>query len=173
MAALSTLGIVHTAIALVAVGAGVRAYLRYREITPRSGAGVLYIVMTVLTCLTGFFIFAHGGPTAAHALGVLTLAVLVFALALRRAGWLGRYGRPVETVAYSLTFYFHFIPALTETGTRLPLGAPLFSGPEDPTLSMCVGLLFVAFVLGAIAQVRWLRANGEFPAAGKPRMPIA
>lgn len=173
MAALSTLGVVHTAIALVAVGAGVRAYLRYREITPRSGAGSLYILMTVLTCLTGFFIFAHGGPTAAHALGVLTLAVLAFALALRRTGWLGRYGRAVETVAYSLSFYFHFIPALTETGTRLPLGAPLFSGPEDPALRLCVGGLFVVFVAGAVAQVRWLRANGEFAAPGGRRMPAA
>ncbi len=168
MAALSTLGIAHTAIALVAVGAGIRAFIRYKEISPRTGAGMLYIVATIVTCLTGFFIFAHGGPTAAHALGLITLLVLGFAAAVRGAGWLGRFGRPVEAVSYSLTFYFHFIPGVTETGTRLPRGAPLFSGHQDPTLTMVVGVLFVVFLAGAVAQVRWLRAH-ESPLPATPR----
>jgi hypothetical protein len=64
-----------------------------------------------------------------HALGIVTLLVLgVAAIAPR---WLGRAGRYVETLAYSLTFFFHFIPGTTETFTRLPAGAPLFSGPND------------------------------------------
>lgn len=173
MAALSTLGIVHTAIALVAVGAGIRAFVRYKEISHRTGAGLLYIGMTVLTCLTGFFIFAHGGPTAAHALGVLTLLVLGFAAVIRRLGWLGRHGRAVQMLAYSLTFFFHFIPGLTETGTRLPLDAPLFSGQDDPALIVSVGVCFLVFVIGAVAQLRWLRENEAPLSVARGRMPLA
>jgi uncharacterized membrane protein len=173
MAALSTLGIVHTAIALVAVGAGIRAFIRYKEISHHTGAGLLYIGMTVLTCLTGFFIFAHGGPTAAHALGVLTLLVLGFAAAIRRLGWLGRHGRAVQMLAYSLSFFFHFIPGLTETGTRLPAGAPVFSGHDDPALIVAVSVCFVIYVLGAVAQLRWLRENEAPLPMARPRMPAA
>jgi hypothetical protein len=30
----------------------------------------------------------------------------------------------VETISYTATILFHMIPAVTETTTRLPLGAP-------------------------------------------------
>jgi hypothetical protein len=36
----------------------------------------VYIWTTVLTCLTGFGIFQHGGFGKPHALGVITLLVL-------------------------------------------------------------------------------------------------
>ena len=168
---LSTLGIVHTAISLVAVGAGIWAFVRYKEISPGTRAGMLYIVMTVLTCLTGFFIFARGGFGKAHALGVLTLLVIAFAAFVRRTHWLGHRARVVEALAYSLTFFFHMIPALTETGTRLPRGAPLFDSPEDPVLTMTVGVFFIVFVIGAIAQVRHLRALDAATPPVPRRMP--
>jgi hypothetical protein len=58
------------------------------------------------------------------------------------------------------------IPGLTETFTRLPLGAPLFSGPEDPALQKLVGLFFLVFVVGAALQVRRLhRLAAHAPAA--------
>jgi len=43
------------------------------------------------------------------------------------AGYTKLYGRLspyIETVSYSATFLFHLIPGITETTTRLPLGAP-------------------------------------------------
>jgi len=59
------------------------------------------------------------------------------------------------------------IPGLTETFTRLPLGAPLFSGPEDPALQKLVGFFFVVFVVGAALQVRRLhRLRADAPAPG-------
>lgn len=171
MAALSTIGIIHTAISLVALGAGIRAFVRYKEIAPTTAAGALYIVTTVLTCLTGFFIFNHGGPSVAHALGVLTLLVLGAAAVVRRKRWFGRYGHPVVAVTYSLTFFFHMIPGFTETGTRLPAGAPLYSSQEDPALAMTIGVAFVIFVIGAFVQVRHLRAVDDALPRVRPRIP--
>lgn len=157
--ALSTLGIIHTAISLVAVGAGIAAFARDKRIHPRNGTGALYVVMTVLTCLTGFFIFAHGGFGKPHALGVLTLGVIGFAVAVRSRGLFGRNGPVVEAVLYSLTFFFHMIPAVTETFTRVPSAAPLFADAEDPALKAVIGVIFVVFVLGAVLQVRYLRRS--------------
>ena len=68
----------------------------------------------------------------------------------------------VETIAYSLTFFFHLIPGITETSTRLPLGAPLVSSPEAPELQLASAILFLLFLAGATLQVLRLRAaNGS------------
>jgi uncharacterized membrane protein len=165
MFGLTTLGAIHTAISLVALAAGIAALVRDKQILPATGAGKLYIWTTVLTCLTGFGIFQHGGFGAPHALGVLTLLVLALAAVAGRTALLGRAGPYVETVSYSLTFFFHLIPGATETFTRLPAGAPLFSSPEDPALQKVVGVLFLLFLLGAAWQVRRLWTSSPTGAA--------
>lgn len=159
MAGLTTLGMVHTAISLIAVAAGLIALVRDQEISPRNRLGQVYVIMTVLTCLTGFGIFQHGGFGKPHVLGVVTLVVLVVAAV---AGYTRLYGRAspyVETVSYSATFFFHWIPGITETSTRLPLGAPLVANAEAPELQTAAGALFVVFLIGATLQVLRLRTR--------------
>lgn len=160
MFGLTTLGAIHTAISLVAVGAGLLALLRDGRISPRNRLGQTYIVATVLTCLTGFGIFQRGGFGAPHVLGIVTLLVLALAALAGSPRWFGRASRYVETVAYSVTFFFHMIPGLTETFTRVPAGAPLFANPEDPDLQKAVGVFFVLLVVGCVFQVRRLRGAG-------------
>lgn len=60
MLGLTPLGIVHTALSLVALIAGLLVLIRHREISPQHRFGKLYIVSTVLVCLTGFPIMEHG-----------------------------------------------------------------------------------------------------------------
>ena len=157
MLGLTPLGVVHTAISLVALAAGIWALLRDRAILPGSTLGKVYIWTTVLTCLTGFGIFQHGGFGKPHALGVLTLVVLAVAVAAGRGSWAGRAAPYLQTLGLSLTFFFHLIPGATETFTRLPMGAPLFRSPDDPALQKVVGVLFVGYVIGALLQARRLR----------------
>ena len=157
MLGLTTIGIIHTAISLVAVAAGVIAFVRDKEISPRNTVGRTYVWSTVLTCLTGFFIFQHGGFGKPHVLGIVTLLVLALAWAAGSTRIFGRASRYIETVSYSLTFFFHMIPGFTESFTRLPVGAPIFSGPDDPTLQKVIGVVFLLFLAGATAQMLWLR----------------
>ena len=161
MLGLTTLGIVHTAISLVAVAAGLIAFIRDKEITSRNGLGKLYIWTTVLTCLTGFPIMQHGGFGKPHALGLITLMVLAAAALAGQGKLFGRVSRYVEPVGYSATFFFHMIPAFTETATRLPVGAPVAASPEAPGLQAAVGAAFVVFLIGATLQVRRLRARSR------------
>ena len=86
MSGLTTLGIFHTIISLVSVVAGIWALVWYRSISPRNLIGQIYIGGTVITCLTGFFIFQHGGFGKPHALGILTLLVLGLAALARKPG---------------------------------------------------------------------------------------
>lgn len=163
MFGLTPLGLIHTAISLVAVAAGLIALWRYREIAWLSRAGKIYVVTTVLTCLTGFGIFQHGGFGKPHVLGIVTLLVLGVALLAETTRVLGTVSPYVRTVAYSTTFMFHWIPAITETTTRLPLGAPLLASAEDPALQKAAAVLFVLLVVGATLQVRRLRRASRLP----------
>lgn len=159
MLGLTNLGIIHTAISLVALGAGFTALFRDREITPKNRTGRLYILTTVLTCLTGFGIFQHGGFGKPHVLGIITLLVLLAAYGARKYRWFGGARRSVETVCYSATFFFHFIPAVTETTTRLPVGSPLIADRDGPELQAIAGVMFLIFLIGASLQVRTIRSH--------------
>ena len=162
MLGLTTLGAVHTAISLVALAAGVVAFARDGRIAPANTVGKVYWLTTVLTCLTGFGIFEHGGFGKPHVLGIVTLLVLGIAALARKPRRFGRATPYIETLSYSLTFFFHLIPGVTETFTRFPMAAPIFSSPEDPALQKVIGVVFVLFLVGAALQVRKLRAGGPF-----------
>ena len=93
---------------------------------------------------------------------------------------------------YSLTFFFHWIPGITETTSRLPPGAPLTTGPDDPRVQGAVGVAFVLFLIGATLQVKRMRRApypslrlscradggmlpppGVLPGLGAPHLPLA
>lgn len=157
MSGLTPLGTIHTLISLVALAAGFACLLRDGRIGIDTRTGRTYVWATVATCVTGFGIFQHGGFGPPHILGVLTLVVLALAAWPGGARLLGDTWRYVTTVLYSLTLFFHGIPGVTETFTRLPVGQPLFSGPDDPALQKVVAALFVLFLAGATWQVVQLR----------------
>jgi uncharacterized membrane protein len=154
-------GAFHTAISLIAVAAGLIAFIRNKQISSKNRVGQIYVVATVITCLTGFGIFHHGGFGKPHVLGIITLVVLGIAAVAGTTRLFGRASRYVEMVSYSATFFFHMIPAVTETATRFPLGAPLATDDNAPGLQAAAAVLFVAFLIGATAQVLWLRWSGR------------
>jgi uncharacterized membrane protein len=161
MLGLTPLGTFHTAISLIAVVAGIIGFVRDKEISPRNWVGKLYVLTTVISCLTGFGIFQHGGFGKPHVLGIITLVVLVVAAVAGASKLFGDASRYVETVGYSATFFFHMIPGVTETATRLPLGAPLATNADAPALQAVIGVLFLAFLIGATLQVRRLRTQSR------------
>lgn len=160
MFGLTNLGIVHTLISLVAVVAGVACFFRDGKIDPRGSMGQVYIWTTVLTCLTGFGIFQHGGFGKPHALGILTLITLFVAFVADRTQVFGRGSRFVSVISYTTTFLFHMIPAFTETFTRLPAEHPLFANADDPGLQKVTGVLVLLYLIGIAVQIRRLRSAG-------------
>ena len=150
---LTPLGTFHSAISLIAVVAGVIAFVRDKEISPKNLVGRIYVTTTVITCLTGFGIFQHGGFGKPHVLGVAAVA--------GNSRLFGRASPYVETISYSATFLFHMIPGITETSIRLPLGAPLVANADAPALKVATGVLFAAFLIGATLQVGQLRAKSR------------
>jgi uncharacterized membrane protein len=167
MIGITPFGMFHTAISLIAVAAGIVAFIGHREITPATAAGKTYILFTILTCVTGFFIFHDTGHFGApHMLGIITLAVLGLA-GIASAGKLGSASRAIATICYSTTFFFHMIPAITETATRLPAGHPLASSQDAPGIKLCIAISLFLLLGGLKLQLKRLRKERE--AAGLRR----
>lgn len=161
---MTAFGMFHTAIAVVAVVAGIIALFSHGEIGTRSRAGLTYVLFTVATCITGLFIFHHGGFGPPHALAIITLVVLAVAYAAEKRTSSAGLSRYMAVLGYSLTLFFHLIPGLTETGTRVPVSHPAFTGPEDPMLKALVGAGFLVYLGGAMVQVVRIRRSHRSPA---------
>lgn len=157
MFGLTSLGIVHTLISLVAVATGFWALARHKEIALARSPGKTYVVTTLLTAVTGLGIFQHGGFGPPHGLAILTILALAAGAAIELKGLLGTWSRPAQAVAYTSTLLFHMIPAFTETLTRLPPGAPVLPNAEAPQFQPIYGTLLLIFVVGLALQLRWLR----------------
>ncbi|HEY0245592.1 MAG TPA: hypothetical protein VGC01_08525 [Mucilaginibacter sp.] len=156
---LSILGIIHTAISILAIIAAIAALLGYGKIDPKTTIGKTYILLTIITCITALPIMKTGHLTAGHYLAVLILALLpvgIYAKQLRIFGKLADY---VQVIVLSATLFFSFIPAIVETLTRLPISHPLAADPNAPIIQTGLLTLVTLFVIGVIYQVIKLRAK--------------
>jgi len=160
MFGLTLLGAVHTAFAVVALIAGYAMILRHGRIDGGSTLGRTYLWCTVITCLTAFGIFRHGGFNIAHVLSIVTLVTLALVIVAGRTRVFGGLSPYVQTLGYTATLFFHMIPGLNETFTRVPVGAPLFTGPDDPALQKAISAVLLLFVILMAAQAWRIRKGG-------------
>jgi hypothetical protein len=156
---LSILGIIHTAISILAIIVALYALLRDGLIDPKNGSGKLYILLTVLTCVTGLPIMRFGHPTAGHNLAVIILIVLPIAIYAPSMKFLGKSAAYIQVFLMSLTLFFSFIPAIVETLTRVPISRPIADGPNDPLIQKGLLTLVILFTLGVIYQLVKLRSR--------------
>ncbi len=131
---LTPLGLFHTLVSLVAVALAILAIAKDKGVSPGTTVGRAYIVTLLVTTVTGLPIFRHGTIGPPHIVGVLTLLALAIVWIAERTRVFGGRTAHVTTIGYSATVLFLMIPAVTETLTRVPPGAPLVEGPEAPVI---------------------------------------
>ena len=150
------LGWFHTAMGIIALVSGVLTLARFKEISPATRSGQVYLLATLITAVTALGIFQHGGFGVAHALAVVTLVALATGTVAATTKLFGKLSRYVQALGYSSTLLFHCIPAITDALLRLPVGNPLLTSIEDPILKMCYLGLLVLFLVGVSLQLRWI-----------------
>ena len=156
---LSILGIIHTIISVLAIIAALVALYSYGKISPGDRLGRLYVILTIITCLTGFPIMKTGHPTAGHALGIIILVILPIAVYARSIRFFGKAADYIQIILMSLTLFFSMIPATVESLTRLPISQPLASGPDSPLVKMWLGIWFALYLAGTTYQLIKLRSR--------------
>ncbi|MCR8561161.1 hypothetical protein KXD93_26115 [Mucilaginibacter sp. BJC16-A38] len=149
---LSILGIIHTAISILAIFAALYALFIDGKISPANNRGKLYVLLTAITCVTGFPIMRFGHPTAGHTLGIVILVILPIAYFITSLKFLGRSAIYLQVFLMSFTLFLSCIPAVVETLTRLPINGPIASGPNDPIIQKGLLTLVILFTVGVIYQ---------------------
>lgn len=152
---LSNLGLVHTLIAVVALAIGITSLVRRGNIEWDTRMGKSYTLLTILASLTAFGIFRTGSFGPGHVIAILTLASLAGAVAVRGSALRAR--KYIEVGLFSVSVLLSFIPAIVETFTRVPIGAPLATGPNDPVVGATIGTLSTVFLLLIVWQIFRLR----------------
>jgi len=158
---LSVLGIVHTAISLVPVVAGLYCFAKYRSIQPATRSGKVYLGGLLVAVLTAFGLSSTGGFNPGHALGILALLAAGAGLLIPRLSFLGRARPYLANFSLSFTFFLTLVPGINETLTRLPAGQPLASGPEHPLVQGTLLAWVVIFLAGFVFQAWTLRAQKQ------------
>jgi len=157
---LSTIGIIHTLISILALIAAGIALVKTGVLNGQSGAGRAYIWLTVLSCVTSFAVMRTGHFSPAHTLSVLILLLLPIGIYAPSLRFLGRAGSYVQVIVMSTTLCLSFVPAINETLLRLPLSQPIAHAPGDAAEQPYLLVLFVLYLAGTTYQVIQLR-NGH------------
>lgn len=150
---LSTLGIFHTLIGIVAIIAAIISYVKYGKINLAHSTGKIYFYVTVVTSLTSLGLLKHGfNPGHIFALFIVFLVVLAYYLHNKKAG--NNTFRYFENFLLSFSFFLSWIPTINETFTRIPIGHPLAKAPTDPVVGLTILVFLVLFTIGSVLQFR-------------------
>jgi phosphatidylglycerophosphate synthase len=156
---LSVLGIIHTAISILALLAAFYALYRSGRLDPATGPGRWYIWLTVITCLTSLPIMKTGHLTPGHYVAVVILVLLPLGVYVRSLRIFGKLADYVQIFFLSTTLFLSLIPAINETLTRLPISHPIASGPNDPIVQNGLLALVVLYLVGVIYQLIKLKSR--------------
>lgn len=156
---LSLLGVVHTAISLVPVVAGLYSFARYRAIESSTHSGRLYLAGLALSVLTSFGLSSTGGIHPGHILGILALLAAFGSLLVPRLSFLGRLRPYLATFGLSFSFFLTLIPGTVETLTRLPQAHPLAEGPQSPLVRSVLLVWVAALIVGFALQAWTIRSR--------------
>ncbi len=150
------LGWFHTVMGIVALASGAFTLAKFKEITPRTLSGLLYLLATLITAGTALMIFQRGEFGPGHALAVMTLAALTVGTIATTSNVFGRFARYLRAISYSATLLFHAIPAVTDGLLRLPVGNPVLDSIESPVLKILYAALLLIYLVGVTLQLRWI-----------------
>ncbi|MFB9841609.1 hypothetical protein [Mucilaginibacter ginsenosidivorans] len=156
---LSVLGIIHTAISIIALLVAYYALYRSGKLDPATGPGRTYILLTILTCVTGFPIMKTGHLTAGHFTAIIILVLLPIGIYAHRI--FGKAAKYVQVIVMSTTLFLSMVPAIVETLTRLPISSPIATGPNDPIIQNGLLILFILYIAGVIYQVIKIKKRGK------------
>ena len=162
MFGISPLGWVHTLGSLPAIPAAVYMLARHGRIVPRSKAGAVYFVSMLIGAATVFLV-AH--QPVSYGIGAATLLLLLTGYGVGLLPGLGRAAIYIETICLSLTAFLLMLPTVTEILRRVPDGHPLVTDLNSPLLLGAQASLLVILIVGLIAQIIGLRAQGRITAS--------
>ena len=156
---LSTIGIIHTIIGIIALALAISALVKSGQIAPKSPLGKWYIYLTLAASFSSFAVMKTGHLSPSHFLTALILLILPVAIFARSITFFGRRAEAVQVVGMTATLYLSFIPTIVETLTRVPVGDPLAASQEAPVIKGLLGILTLVFTVLVFFQLRAVKRS--------------
>jgi hypothetical protein len=153
---LSTYTMIHVIISLIAIAAGFIAVFGMLQSNRMAGWTAVFLWMTVLTSVTGFFFpFDHVLPS--HVVGAVSLVFLAVALyavyvAQLRGAW-----RWVYVVNAIVALWFNVFVLIAQAFMKIEALKALAPTQSEPPFQIAQGVVLVLFVVLAILAVRKFR----------------
>jgi hypothetical protein len=156
-----TYTLIHVAITLIAIVAGLIALGGMLRNERMDGISGIFLLFTVLTSLTGF-LFPFHGMTPAIMLGIISCIALIFALAGRytfrmRGAW-----RWIYVVTAVASLYFNCFVLVVQSFQKIAALSKLAPGvpPSGPVFGAVQGLVLIGFVVAGFLATRRFHPRG-------------
>jgi hypothetical protein len=143
--------ILHTAISLIAIASGLivlAGMLRARRLP---GWTAVFLVTTLLTSVTGFM-FPINGLTPAIVFGLISIVILVIALAALYLKHLSGAWRWIYVTTALMALYLNVFVLIVQSFQKLPALQKLAPTQSEPPFLIAQAAALIAFlILGAMA----------------------
>jgi len=153
---MSTFTLVHVWLSLIGIGAGLVVMLGLLAGKARGGWTALFLITTAATSITGFaFPFDHLLPS--HKVGIVSLAVLAFALLARYGFRLAGPWRRVYAVCAGLALYLNVFVAVVQAFERVSFLNAMAPTQTEPAFVVAQGVilaLIATLTIGAARRIR-------------------
>jgi hypothetical protein len=159
----TTFTLIHTALSIVGIVAGLVAAAGLLRGELRSGWTALFLGATIATCVTGF-LFPFDTFLPSHWVGVICLAVLVVAAAALYGGRLAGLWRITFVISAMLALYLNVFVLVVQGFRKVPFLHALAPTESELPFASAQGVVFLVFVWLTVAAVRAFHRRAALPA---------
>jgi hypothetical protein len=157
--ALTTFTKVHVVISLIAIFAGFVVAFGLLTAKRLNGWTAFFLVMTLLTSVTGFF-FPFHGFTPAIAVGIVSLVVLAIAIFARYGRQLNGAWRWIYAVTAMVALYLNVFVLIVQLFQKVPALKALAPTQTEPPFAVAqLGALVIFVVMTIVAAIRFRPIN--------------
>ena len=152
---LATFTLVHVAISLIGIVAGLVVMFGMLGSDRKSGLTAIFLLFTILTSATGF-LFPFTQLLPSHMIGILSLVLLAIACVALYVRKLSGSWRWIYVVTALLSFYFNVFVLVIQSFLKVPALTALAPGnpPSGPVFAVVQGVVLLFFVLTIIGALR-------------------
>ena len=148
---------IHVLISLLGIGYGFVILAGFLGDKRLDGSNAFFLVTTILTSVTGFFLPAHT-ILPSHILGVVSLIALAIACVARyskkmQGGW-----RKTYVISAMISFYFNVFVLVAQSFLKVPSLHALAPNGSEPPFAVAQSIVLIAFIVFTILAVKKFRS---------------
>lgn len=156
---LATFTIVHVAISLIAILAGLVVLYGLLNSRRMDTLTDIFLIFTIITVVTGFM-FPFHGPSPAFILGIVSSVVLIPTLAARYAYAMAGWWRSVYVIGTVLSLWLNCFVLVAQAFAKIPALHVLAPKGNEPPFAIAQGLLLLFFIVTSFLAFRRFRLAG-------------